>query len=174
MKFVCRDKKKHYQADLLLKSAEFLCSRLGIDMAMVRDLSIKIQSLPAKTSAKLEVKLPSNTSKTKSIILNKDNSLVFSVFMLCHEFVHLKQVLDGRLILVDSETVQWIDEQGCMETYAIVNVPESEHDALFEKYRAQPWESEAYGLQESLCNEIKSQFKDYQFEVCDGVTIPVF
>lgn len=174
MKFVCRDKKHHYQKDLILKSAEFLCSELGIELSLVKDLSIKIQSLPTKTSAKLEVKLPSNTSKTKSIILNKSNSLTYSIYMLCHEFVHLKQVLDGRLVLIDENTVDWKDESGNLTRYTILDVPVATHDEMFEQYKAQPWEYEAYTLQVDLNKKLKTNFADYEIEICDGVTVPVF
>ncbi|MDK9793710.1 hypothetical protein [Vibrio sp. D431a] len=176
MKFVCRDKKQEYRKDLTLKCAEFICSELGIKPNQVKGLPISLQSIPSAESGKLIIKKPSSPNAKPSIriALDKGTSLVYSIKTLCHELVHLKQYLDGRLIPIDDDCIEWVSESGNITRHTLIDTPLSNSDEVFEEYKAQPWEAEAYQLQEVLMTQVKERFKDYEIELSIGVSVPVF
>jgi len=72
--------------------------------------------------------------------LSKSNLLL----ILCHEFIHIKQYLDGRLRLDGTKAI-WEDK---------------EYDMLDIDYMDRPWETEAFRMQGKLYKKVKRKMKD--------------
>lgn len=66
---------------------------------------------------------------------------------LMHELVHAEQFKQGRLEL-SVRTMKWMGKPVVQET------------RNFEKYRAQPWEAEAFGREKELCDAVSRALRE--------------
>lgn len=76
----------------------------------------------------------------------KCNTLTKALRALMHELVHAEQFKQGRLE-VNTKTMMWMGKPVKMETRD------------YEKYRAQPWEKEAFDREYSLAHMIAENLK---------------
>lgn len=155
-------------------SASHISGLLKLSCSTLDNLTINLKKLPKTTGGHLDLRALSSPSEPKTIHLNTENSLSYNVLMLAHELCHLKQVEDGRLKVIDENTVLWIDNDGSERLYTVIEPNKKSFDEDIKAYRLQPWEAEAYEKQEELHQDCKARFKDYEIELCEGITVPVF
>lgn len=77
-----------------------------------------------------------------AIFIDKNISRSTAIETLSHELIHLKQYIDGRLILLETTYVEWEGEK--------INVLDLPYDK-------RPWEIEAFDKQEELESKIKQK-----------------
>ncbi len=149
--------------------SEFMCKELDL---LNESIHINIVTLPIKLAGKVT---HNHTNNAFNIQLNKNSSFATWVKFLAHELTHIRQMKEGRLIIVDDKHIHWVDPKGRVSTHQPVDIDLNfDQDTDFDKYKELPWEREAYTEQERLYIKCESHFHDLTIKVFDGVEIELF
>lgn len=168
MIYKSRNNKLNYQVDLIKKVVEFVGEQLHISSELLEDLVIHYKKLPSNVGGQLVL----SNSGFVEIQISTDVSFSYGVSKLCHELVHLKQFEDGRLAYSDKNTVRWRHSDGVLREHRLLHSRNTEDS--FKAYQDQPWEKEAYELENKIFELCKHKFKNYKFMISPEIEITAF
>ena len=123
-----------------------------IDMIkMVMPLARELLDIPSYIKVHLKPNRRANAyyahSERKVVIdPRRCETYVEVIGALLHELVHAEQFKQGRLELT-TKTMKWMGKPVVQETRDLV------------KYRAQPWEAEAFGREKELCDAVAERLR---------------
>ncbi|AXX63949.1 hypothetical protein NI385_26375 (plasmid) [Vibrio parahaemolyticus] len=133
-------------------------------------LTIGFKKLPKNQNAVLKVK--NGNTKNFAIHLNKESSFTIWVIYLCHELVHAKQVYTGQLSFgTNNDQFIWNNGSERVELSVASSI---QRESDFDLYKDQPWEREAYSLQDELYDFCKKELASEKLDLGAGFLIPLF
>lgn len=128
------------------------CKDVVSMLEIVMPLARKLVDVPLHLKIHLKPHRRANAyyhhfSRTVVIDPRRCNTTSTLVSALLHELVHAEQFKQGRLEL-GVRTMKWMGKPVVQET------------RNYAKYRAQPWEVEAFGREKELCDKIADMLKE--------------
>lgn len=101
---------------------------------------------------------PSHDESFDYELFLRTKSCIYSVLLdLCHEIVHIQQMLDNRLsiVCIDSEkTIKWQDNESSQTV--LLNL-EKQDDLTIDEYNLLPWEIEANSRMRDMITEYENR-----------------